>query len=436
MPDTDAEYVTALILVGVGIAFLRADPRSATSRALAAALACGGLGICANHALLGLLETAPLSRWAGLLVVPEVIAFCAAFEWVLRVRRTIPAGQLRTRFGDAALRVAQGLALIYGINALRFPELRIREFFGGLAGAAIWSPDVLTLFVAPLAIAVLLSALSMALCLQRAPEPAERVRLIAFMIAIPIIASSLVLPRAWVPIMTVIGLTVLLAGALRHAELRGRQGQFMSRFLSPQVAALVNTSGLHSTIRDERRDISIVCVDLRGFTAFAAMRTPAAVIDLLHEYYETVGSAAEAYGATIKDYAGDGVMILVGAPLANAEHPARAVALAERIVRDVTPLASRHSGDTSLGIGAGVASGPAAVGIVGGTGPLEYAAVGAAVNLAARLAECAAAGEVLIAADTQARLGDAAAACEARPALSLKGFAEPVRVYALTPPAA
>jgi adenylate cyclase len=436
MPEPDAEFVTALILVGVGLAFLHADPRSATSRALALALACAGISIWANHALLGLLEAAPLPRLASLLVLPEIIAFCAGFEWVLRVRRTIPAGRLRTRFGDSVLRVAQGLVLLYGINAWRFPEMRIREFFGGLAGSAIGSPEVLTLFAAPLAIAVLLAALAMVLCLQRAPEPAERVRLVALTIAIPVIAIGLVLPRTLAPITTVIGLTVLLAGALRHADLRGRQGQFMSRFLSPQVAALVNASGLHSTIRDERRDLSIVSVDLRGFTAFAAAQAPAAVIDLLHDYYEAVGNAAEAYGATIKDYAGDGVMILVGAPLAHAEHPARAVALAERIVREVTPIAARHAGGASLGIGAGVASGPAAVGIVGGTGPLEYAAVGAAVNLAARLAERAGPGEVLIAADTQARLDSTAVACEARPSLSLKGFAEPVDAYALTPPAA
>lgn len=113
-------------------------------------------------------------------MLPEVVGFCAIFEWVQRVRRTIPAGTLKTRFGDRALRVAQILAVIYGINSFRFPELRLRDFYNGLDTAAIWSQQVVYLFWAPLSLAMLLWMLSIVLCLNRDPEAAERVRLSGF----------------------------------------------------------------------------------------------------------------------------------------------------------------------------------------------------------------------------------------------------------------
>ncbi|MGE0484180.1 MAG: adenylate/guanylate cyclase domain-containing protein [Gammaproteobacteria bacterium] len=431
MFELDPQSLTGLVLIGTAWAFLRADPRSASSRALAIGLAMAGGAVFANLALERLLANGPLPAWAGALVLPEVLAFCAVFEWSLRVRATIPAGRLRTRAGDVALRIAQALVVLYGINGWREPELRVRDFFGGLSGPGIWSNEVMTLFVAPLTVAMLLWMLSMLLCLNRNPDAAERVRLVAFLVAIPIMATGLVLPIEISPAATVVGVSILLGGALRHAELRGRQGQFAGRFLSPQVAELVARHGLRSAVPDERREVSIVSVDLRGFTAFAAPRGSEAVIALLRDYYDAVGQAVLEFEGTIKDYAGDGVLIIVGAPLPLADHAVRAVALAERVVAAVTPVVARHG---ALGIGAGVASGPVAVGIVGGHGPLEYAAVGAAVNLAARLADRAAAGEVLVA-DTTARALDGtadAAPLETRAAVSLKGFDAPVAVFGRT----
>jgi len=432
---TDMQSLTALMLFGVGWAFIRADRNSATSRALALALAMGGLGIIANRALLNLLADGPLPGWAGLLVAPEVIGFCAIFEWVGRVRNTIPSGTLRTRFGDALIRIAQGLALVYGCNAVLYPEMRVRDFYGGLAGPALWSTDVMVLFVAPLAIAMLLWALSIVLCLNRDPEPAERVRLVALLVGVPLIAVGLILPAAISTTTTVIGITVILGGALRHAELRGRQGQFLRRFLSPQVAALVNREGLHAAMREERRELSIVCTDLRGFTAYAAACDSDAVIQLLRDYYDAVGRVVLEFEGTIKDYAGDGILILLGAPVAVADHGARALAMARRIIAAVEPvIAARSSAEQPLGIGIGVASGTVTVGVVGGEGPLEYAAVGPAVNLAARLCDQAGSGEILIDEATGALLaaGEAATLSPVGEPMRLKGFVDPVSVYRAT----
>ena len=417
---TTPYFLTALVALGMAWAFERADPDSGTSRALSLALAMVGVAIIANNRVFELALEGPLPAWAG------------SFEWVLRVRRTIPAGELRTLFGDKVLRIAQLLIVCYGIAAVRYPEVRMHEFFGGINNPLEWSRQVVVLFAAPMGLAMLLWAGSIVLCLNRRPDPAERVRLIAFLLACPIIVASLVVPRSIAPITTVLGLIVLLMGAMRHAQLHGRRGLFMSRFLSPQVAALVNTEGLRGAMRDTVQDLSVVCCDLRGFTAFATAHTSDQIIALLREYYDAVGIAVVDVEGTIKDYAGDGVLVLVGAPVAVADHADRAVRLARRIRELVgAVLVSRSGAGVRLGIGVGVASGPVTVGVVGGDSRLEYAAVGQAVNLAARLCARARAGEILLDPATVARAQAASVRdFSAGTPLELKGFVEPVAALA------
>jgi adenylate cyclase len=400
-------YLTALVSLGIAWAFVRADPESNTSRALAVGLAMVGLAVIGSNLRLEMSQAGPLPRWASLLIIPELFAFLAFFEWVRLVRLTIPSGDLRTTFGDKTLRIAQGLVIFYGLNAIFHSELFLSQFFGGVSSPADWSMRVILLFAAPVSLAMLLWAASIVLCLNRRPDPAERVRLVAFLIACPVIAAGIVLPRSIAPISTVLGLIMLLAGAMRHAQLRGRRGLFMSRFLSPQVAALVNREGLHAAMREDCHELSIVCCDLRGFTAFAGGHSSGEVLKLLREYYDAVGDAAVEVEGTIKDYAGDGVLILIGAPMRMDDHAARAVRLAARVRAAVTEIIQRWSSDEyPLGIGVGVASGLVTVGVIGGEGRLEYAAVGQPGNLASRLCDQAAAQDVLIDPHTLKLIGD------------------------------
>ena len=428
-----AYFLTALTSLGMAWAFVRADPDSSTSRALGLALAMAGFALIANYRVLDLGLAGPLPSWAGLAVIPEVIAFCAIFEWVHRVRRTIPAGELRTRFGDKSIRIAQGLVIFYGIASILHPDLRMQEFFGGGRSPLEWSGRVIVMFAAPLTLAMLLWAGSIVLCLNRRPDAAERVRLVAFLAAGSVMAVGLVLPRSIAPTTTTLGLIVLLAGAMRHAHMQGRRGLFMSRFLSPQVASLVNREGLRTAMREDCRELSVVCCDLRGFTAFAGANSSEQVIQLLREYYDAVGVVVLEVEGTIKDYAGDGVLVLIGAPVRMDDHAQRAIRLAERIrevVGDVTNKWSRE--DYPLSVGVGVASGPVTVGIIGGDGRLEYAAVGVAVNLASRLCEQAKPDEVLIDRNTFELLGEqAGTGFEPRDPLTLKGFRDPVAAFAL-----
>ena len=178
----------------------------------------------------------------------------------------------------------------------------------------------------------------------------------------------------------------------------------------------------------------MVCCDLRGFTAFSAATESHEVIRILREYYDAVGAAASVVGGTIKDQAGDGVLILIGAPIAFADHAQRALDLAARIRDEGGALAARWSrAERRLGVGVGVASGYVTVGVIGGASRLEYTAVGPAVNLASRLCSEAAHGEVLVDARSCELIADEARRAQllSGAALRLKGYAEPVPSFTL-----
>lgn len=434
MIESGNQLMTGLMALGVAWLFIRTDSQSATSRALSLALALTGVGILIRFWLIEWSNLQPLPWWSGLLVIPGAGSFYAGFEWTHRVRLTLPAGDLKTSFGDKAIRLAQALSLVYALAAILYPSLWINEFLPGLDGRTPWSTPVIALFAAPLGIAMVLWAMATVLCLNRRPDDAERARLIAFLAAGPLMAAGLVLPLDVAPLATTLSFFMLLAGAMRHAQLIGRRGQFMSRFLSPQVAQLVNRQGLQAAMRESYLTLTVVCVDLRGFTAFSEANQSEQVLAVLRRYYDAVGVATQAAEGTIKDYAGDGVLILVGAPVALSDHGERGLELALAIgqaVREITDSCAHLS--PPLGVGIGVASGAVTVGVIGGEGRLEYAAVGPAVNLASRLCDQANDGEIVLSEET-VRLVNAAQCTQtfaARAPQALKGFDGLVASFAL-----
>ena len=418
----------------MAVAFFAADRHAPTSRALAAFLGANGVSIvAATQFELRYIESGSYPWWGGVFALPEVLAFVFGYEWLLRVRRTIPAGNLSTRFADNALRAAQGLALVYALVALALPHRRIEEFSGlGLFSTGL-RPGFF-LFAVPLALSLVLGIAGGLITLNRRPDVAERKRLLAFAVAGPFMASSMVLPVGIAPVAGALGMMILLVGAVQYHVIQGQRAQFLSRFLSPQVAELVREQGLRTATHEQTLELSVVCCDLRGFTAFSAATEPVRVVQILREYYDAVGTATARVGGTIKDQAGDGVLILVGAPIAYADHAQRALDLAELIREAGRTLSERWSdGALHLGVGIGVASGFVTVGVIGAGSRLEYAAVGPTVNLAARLCSEAAHLEVLADARTASLAAQADRELALVPAapLNLKGFREPVPSFVL-----
>lgn len=435
-PANIPHVITSLLALGMAIAFVAADRQSPTSRALAYFLGAMGAAIAVGTLIaVPIVERPQPPAWAGLLVLPEVLAFVFAYEWLLRVRRTVPARNLYTAGPDKLLRVAQGLAVFYGLASLLYPAQRSQHFAGELLqeagqGRQWW----FYLFGAPLVVSLVLAAFSGLLLLKRRPDRAESMRVVAFVVAAPFMASGIVLPREISPIPTTIGLLIFLVQAVQYHVIQGRRAQFMSRFLAPQVAELVHQRGLRAATQENSLELSVVCCDLRGFTAYSKGTSPQKVIQILRQYYDVVGAAAGRFGGTIKDQAGDGVLILVGAPVPFADHARRALDMAKAIRADTMALIGRWTdAELRLGVGVGLASGYVTVGVIGGASRLEYTAVGPAVNLASRLCSEAAHGEVLADERTRELLEAPLRDRELRPGepLRLKGYEQPVQSYVL-----
>ena len=434
--DTTPHVITALLAAGMALAFIVADRKSPTSQALALFLVSIGLSIAVTVLIEGpWVRRQGIPPWGGLFALPEALAFFFAYEWLLKVRRTIPARNLNTQGPDRLVRVAQLLVVLYWVLALAYPAERHLHFIGDLVSgrgepSRIW----FWVFAIPLLVSLALGSFSGLLLLNRRPDRAESLRMLAFLAGSPFMASGMVLPAQVAPLGTAIGLLIFLVGAVQYHVTQGRRAQFLSRFLSPQVAEMVRKRGLKSATDERTLELSVVYCDLRGFTAFSEATSSTGVIRILREYYDAVGVAAAEFGGTIKDQAGDGVLILVGAPIAFDDHAIRALELAKRI-RDVgIELSSRWSNaDLHLGVGVGVASGFVTAGVIGAASRLEYTAVGPAVNLAARLCSEADPGEVLVDERTVQLLGMASSERELRPgeSLKLKGFQQPVQSYVL-----
>jgi adenylate cyclase len=426
-----AYAITALLAVGMAAAFFAADPRAPTSRALSLMLVALGTVFLLNVPASGGLLFASRASWTRVFSAIETVAIVAGQEWILRIGRTeLGPGPERHR-GERLLRVAQAFAVVYGLAGLIFPELRLAVWNVRPSLALLQRPAYYLFFV-PFDLSIGLATVRIVMLLRAGVDRAERVRLAALVAATPFWCAGFFLGWHWNPLSFAIGEVVFLFGAIRYHVLQGQRGQFLARFLSPQLTKLVRERGLASVLTQRRVELSVVACDLRGFTAFADGAAPEEVMRLLGGFYEGVGAAVTAYGGSIKDFAGDGILALVGAPIPRTDHAARAVRMAlairERTEAVLAPVAARGQ---RLGIGVGVASGFATVGTIGAESRLEYAAVGPVVNLAARLCGRADAGWILV------DQGTVALACTDDPSLAfeqletaeLKGLARPVAIF-------
>jgi adenylate cyclase len=187
-----------------------------------------------------------------------------------------------------------------------------------------------------------------------------------------------------------------MAGELAASGQKSERINRLKRFLAPQVAELIEHSD--QLLDGQRREVVAIFGDLRGFTSFSARAEPDAIMAVLREYYDAVGAVITRHEATLIQFAGDGVMVLVNAPI-ECEKPAqRAVLLAIDLQAAVQTLANKwFARGYAMGFGVGIAMGQATVGTVGYEGRLDYTAVGNVVNLASRL--CALANDAQILAD-------------------------------------
>jgi len=217
----------------------------------------------------------------------------------------------------------------------------------------------------------------------------------------------------------------------RVTEQVARIGQMskLTRFLSPKISDLIMSGDADDSLKARRTEITVVFVDLRGFTGFTETAEPEEVMSVLREYHAELGREIMVHDGTIEHFAGDGAMILFNAPVQVDNHELQAIRMALRMRESMAVLArgwKKHG--YGLGFGVGIAGGYATMGAIGYEGRLEYSAIGTVVNLAARLCGEAGDSQILISprifSKTETQI-DAEPVGE----LSLKGFNRPVPAY-------
>jgi adenylate cyclase len=415
--------IVGLFGIGMGVAFLVADPEAPTSRSLALFWILIGSVFLLNIPAAQVLPRVEMIRFFS---SAEALILATGLEWALRVMRTQVADDDERRATRLWIRAGQGLAAIYGIVGFAFPLLQAEVWKVAWHAEQLRRP-AFYIFAVPFFSSLVIPLAHLFRVQAAKIDPAEGLRILALFAASPFFIAGITISWEWKPIAFAIGEVIFLVGAIRYHVVQGQRGQFLARFLSPQVTALVRDRGLSSAIAKDRREISVVACDLRGFTAFSESASAEEVIAVLERFYASVGEVATEFGGTIKDFAGDGILVLVGAPIAYPDHVARAVAMAVRLSDRISGLLRQWP---PLGVGVGVASGAVTVGAIGGVARLEYAAVGRAVNLATRLCARAEAGQVLVD-ERVAASAPESGRFERLEAVELKGFSAPVPVFSL-----
>jgi adenylate cyclase len=222
-----------------------------------------------------------------------------------------------------------------------------------------------------------------------------------------------------------------MSGDLAVSQERSERIARLKLFLAPQVAELVEKAGDENLLASQRAEVVVAFCDLRGFTAFSVRSEPDEIMQVLGDYYEALGSVITRYEATLTSYTGDGLMVLINAPVPCAEPAVHAVEMAIDMQKLVQNLISDWcSRGYVIGFGVGLAMGPATVGRIGYADRIEYTAVGKVVNLASRICSSAEDGQILI--DQSL----AKAVRDKLPLVSLgkrrfKGFDEQLAVYSI-----
>ena len=215
-------------------------------------------------------------------------------------------------------------------------------------------------------------------------------------------------------------------GLKQRERLRGTLG----RYVSGAVAERILEESDDLKLPGETRRVTVMFLDVRGFTTMSERLSPPEVVELLNEYFDIVVDRVQEHGGTVNKFIGDAAMCIWGAPR-QIEHPEQAaVRCALEIQEAVSKLSALRSGrgHTSLAFGVGINAGEVVAGNLGAAKRLEYTVIGDAVNLAQRLESQARAGEVLVSESVFEKLAGTVDAVPREP-VKLKGKSQPVRLW-------
>lgn len=223
--------------------------------------------------------------------------------------------------------------------------------------------------------------------------------------------------------------TVILQYVREQTE-RRRVTSIFGRYVSKGVVDEILSSQEEIQLGGIRRDVTLVFVDIRGFTTLSEQIEPEEVIQILNEYLDLCTQAVFEFEGTLDKFIGDGVMAIFGAPVSQEDHAQRAIRSALRMKEKAGELAERLEREygRSVQFGVGINSGPAVIGNIGSEDRLDYTAIGDNVNLAARLESVAKPGQVLISSHTYEKVRDDFKVTPLEE-IKVKGKEKPVMIY-------
>lgn len=431
---TAADYVgitLGAITLGWGLVLLVSHRSTKINLSIALTVLCLGFAQLVGFPMVDQVDSDDPGWTVRLLGGLSTAGFLAGSSMYMKgLLETASASTARTPAIRTTIRIAYVLAGLAGVLMALFPAQILNDLLFAAAEPGFFDSRVTwTLGSAFVVVGVVYAAGWLAVA--REPlDVGERTRAICAMVMSLILTAAVVLPMSAALVSA--GLVVLIGiyGQFRYFVEQGERDAFLSRFLSAHVAESVRVDGLASVMRPGEREVTVVACDLRGFTPYAEGVPSQAVIDLLGEYYDAVGVAVAEVSGTVEGYAGDGVLIVVGAPLPREDHAAAGLILARRLHEVVTPVREHWAtGPHPLGLGVGVATGRVTAGAVGSSSRMEYTTVGTPVNLASRLCSAAAAGETLVDQDTAEQVDEAG--LESRGSMPIKGLSTDQAVFAL-----
>jgi adenylate cyclase len=204
------------------------------------------------------------------------------------------------------------------------------------------------------------------------------------------------------------------------------------RYFAPNVAADIAQQDAAILVGGERRPITVLFSDIRGFTAIAEGMAPDAIARMLSEYFTEMVEVIFDHGGTLDKFIGDAIMALWGAPIAHEDDPDRALRAAVAMQHSIEDLNRRWAaaGRPEIGVGIGINHGEVFAGNIGSHRRLEYTVIGDAVNVAHRLCAEAGPGEILVS-EQLLRIVRRSVDVDFLPELALRGKAQVVQVYRL-----
>ena len=203
----------------------------------------------------------------------------------------------------------------------------------------------------------------------------------------------------------------------------------LRRFLPPQVADLIVSSGSEKQLESHRREITALFCDLRGFTGFSESSDPEDVMALLREYHKAIGEIIFRHGGTLERFAGDGVMVIFNDPVPLPNPALSAVQMALEMRAAIGALIDKWSRlGHELGFGIGISHGYATLGTIGFEGRFDYAAIGTVSNVASRLCDEAQPGQILVSPRVLLAVENAVSV-EPVAEMTLKGIRRPMLVH-------